>query len=187
MIVPYAAGGGVVDVQTRALTTDLAGLLGQPIVVAAKPGANANIGADTVAKAAPDGYTWLVSAPFLLNNPLSSVALPQIRAGKLRVLANASGKRSADLPDTPTIAEAGFPTMTVQSWYGLHVPAGTPGDVVSRISAEIGKVAGSAAFAERLSGAGGEAGYLDAKAFAAFLKEDAERWAKFAKVARRPG
>lgn len=69
VIVPYAAGG-VVDVQTRALTQTLQGILKQPIVVEAKPGASGSIAAETVARAAPDGYTLLVSASFLINTPL---------------------------------------------------------------------------------------------------------------------
>ena len=67
IIVPYPAGG-VVDVQTRAVTQAMD--LGQPIVVDPRPGANGNIGAEAVARATPDGYTLLVSAPFLLNNPM---------------------------------------------------------------------------------------------------------------------
>lgn len=74
VIVPYAAGG-VVDINTRALTTALQELLKQPFVVEAKPGANGNIAADTVAAAAPDGYTLLVSASFLINNPLLETGL----------------------------------------------------------------------------------------------------------------
>ncbi len=69
VIVAYAAGG-VVDVQARAVTQRLAAELGQPIVVEAKPGANGNIAAEFVARAPADGYTLLVSAPFLINNPL---------------------------------------------------------------------------------------------------------------------
>src|SRR5690606_10991780 len=69
VIVPYAAGG-VVDVQTRAVTQRMATELGQPIVVEAKPGASGNIAAETAASAAADGYTLLVSAPFIINNPL---------------------------------------------------------------------------------------------------------------------
>lgn len=69
VIVPYAPGG-VVDVQARAVTLRLAIELGQPIVVEAKPGANGNIAAEFVARAPADGYTLLVSAPFVINNPL---------------------------------------------------------------------------------------------------------------------
>jgi len=69
VIIPYAPGG-VVDVQARAVTRRLALELGQPIVVEAKPGANGNIAAEYVARAPADGYTLLVSAPFIINNPL---------------------------------------------------------------------------------------------------------------------
>ncbi|MCT9810671.1 tripartite tricarboxylate transporter substrate binding protein [Acidovorax sp. Be4] len=69
VIVPFSAGG-VVDVQTRAVTQRLAVELGQPIVVEAKSGAGGNIAADFVARAAADGYTLLVSAPYITLNPL---------------------------------------------------------------------------------------------------------------------
>ncbi len=69
VIVPYAPGG-VVDVQARAVTMRLSIELGQPIVVEAKPGANGNIAAEFVARAPADGYTLMVSAPFVINNPL---------------------------------------------------------------------------------------------------------------------
>ena len=74
VIVPYAAGG-VVDVQTRVVTQRVAIELGQPIVVEAKPGAGGNIAAETVARAPADGYTVLVTAPFIINNPLMETGL----------------------------------------------------------------------------------------------------------------
>ena len=69
VIVPYAPGG-VVDVQTRIVTQRMAQELGQAIVVEARPGASANIGAEVVARAPADGYTLLVSAAFVINNPI---------------------------------------------------------------------------------------------------------------------
>jgi len=69
IIVPYPAGGAV-EVMVRALSTKLAGELGQPVVVEAKPGGNSNIGADTVANAPPDGYTLLASGPWFIINQL---------------------------------------------------------------------------------------------------------------------
>ena len=69
VIVPYPAGG-VVDVQARAVTQRLAIELGQPIVVEARAGANGNIAAEFVARAPADGYTLMISAPFIINNPL---------------------------------------------------------------------------------------------------------------------
>jgi tripartite-type tricarboxylate transporter receptor subunit TctC len=74
LVVPYPAGG-VVDVHARALAQRVAADLGQPVVVDNRPGANANVGAEAVARAAADGYTLLVSAPFVVNNPILEQAL----------------------------------------------------------------------------------------------------------------
>ncbi|CAN1522831.1 PBP2_Bug_TTT domain containing protein [Burkholderiaceae bacterium] len=70
VIVPYPAGG-VVDLQTRAMTQGLSTELGQPVLVDSRPGANGNIAAEAVARSPADGYTLLVSAPYLINNPLN--------------------------------------------------------------------------------------------------------------------
>ena len=68
IIVPYPAGG-IVDAMTRIIADRLSSIWGQPIVVEAKPGANANLGTDQVARAEPDGYTWGFFAPFAMVNP----------------------------------------------------------------------------------------------------------------------
>jgi len=285
VIVPYPAGG-VVDVMTRAVTIRLAADLGQPFVVESKAGAGANIGAEAVATAPADGYTLLVSAPYIINNPLlesglrwksadlvpvaryalspsfllvpmsaparsvrefvdmarargripvgdggagstqsmatmmlasvagidfemigykgappvipdlinnlvsmaiipSTVAIPQVQAGKLRALANTSDKRSPQLPDVPTIAEAGYPDVTVLSWYGFHVPAGTPREAIQRLSAAVGAAAAAPEVQARLAAAGGEAGFLGTADFTAFMRADAERWGRFARAFKK--
>jgi tripartite-type tricarboxylate transporter receptor subunit TctC len=69
-------------------------------------------------------------------------ALPHIKSGKLKALAVTSAQRSAALPDVPTIAEAGGPTLKgyeASSWFGLLAPAGTPADIVSRVQQETAK------------------------------------------------
>lgn len=63
-------------------------------------------------------------------------ALPQIKGGRLRPLAILAPQRHPQLPDVPTIVEEGFPDLTVATWFGLLVPAGTPADIVQRINAE---------------------------------------------------
>ena len=65
----------------------------------------------------------------------STVAIPQIKSGRLRALAIVSAHRSALFPELPTIAEAGFPKSTALSWYALHAPAGTPAEAVRKLSA----------------------------------------------------
>lgn len=66
-------------------------------------------------------------------------ALPQIKAGKLRPLAVLDRERNKLLPDTPSIGEAGFPELAVNTWFGLFVPVQVPKDVVQRIHAEVMK------------------------------------------------
>ena len=67
-------------------------------------------------------------------------ALPLVKAGKLRPLAVTGVRRIAALPDTPTVAESGFPGYDVTLWYGLIGPKGMPADVVNRLNTEVNKV-----------------------------------------------
>ena len=64
-------------------------------------------------------------------------ALPQWKAGKVRMLAVGARKRLAALPDVPTVAEAGLPGFEAVSWFGLYGPAGMPADIVAKINAEV--------------------------------------------------
>ena len=286
VIVPYPAGG-VVDLQTRAMTQGLSSELGQPVVVESRPGANGNIAAEAVARAPADGYTLLVSAPYLINNPMlettlrwapkdfvpvarfsmspsfmcvpavspartvreyvemarrakpslqygdpgagttqtmtveilksiagidiegipykgappiavdlmtntfsmsvlpSSVAYPHVKSGKLRALATTSSARSAQLPDVPTIGEAGFPEATVISWYGLHAPANTPVAVMRKLEAAIKAAVQKADTQTRLVSAGGEAAYLGTDEFTRFVASDGQMWEGINRMLRK--
>lgn len=279
VIVPYPAGG-VVDVQTRIVTQKLSAALGQPVIVDSKPGAGGSIGAEYVAQQPADGYTLLVSAPFLVTLPLiepglrwsarsftpvvrftlstsyfvvppdspaktvrefvdlakkarptwqygdvgvgstqgmanemfrvsagitldpvtykgappmigdligglfsmailpSSVAVPQIKAGKLRALANIGSHRSQQLPGVPTIAEAGYPDVTSTSWYAFHAPAGTPADVIGRIETAMRAITALPDVKAALENAGGEAAFQSQAEFTDFLRADTQRLAK---------
>ncbi len=68
VIVPYSAGG-IVDIATRVVTDKGSKILGQPITIENKPGANSNLGTDTAARAEPDGYNWVFMGPATLANP----------------------------------------------------------------------------------------------------------------------
>ena len=68
-----------------------------------------------------------------------ALALPHIRDGKIKPLAVFTEKRVADLPDVPTIAEAGYPGASYVSWYGIYVPAGTPDAITEKINDGINK------------------------------------------------
>ena len=115
----------------------------------------------------------------------SSVAYPQVKAGKLKALANTSDKRSVQLPEVPTIAEAGYPEVTVLSWYGFHAPAGTPHEVLKRLSDAVGAATATAEVRRRLVAAGGEAAFLAEPDFDAFIRADSARWQKFVRAIKR--
>lgn len=286
VIVPYPAGG-VVDVQTRAMTQGLAAELGQAVVVESRAGANGNLAAETVARAAADGYTLLVSAPYLINNPMmenslrwspkdfvpvarfsmspsfmcvpaaspaktvrdyvemakrakpvlqfgdpgtgttqtmaveilksstgielqavpykgapplaldlinnafsmsvlpSSVAFPHVKSGKLRALATTSSARSAQLPDVPTIAEAGYPDATVISWYGLHAPANTPAAVLRKLETALKAAIQKQEAQTRLASAGGEAAFMGTDEFTRFIAADTQMWERINRTLRK--
>ena len=239
IVVPYPAGG-IVDIVARAGTEQVGRDWKVPVVMDDRPGANGNIGTALAARSEPDGYTWLVTGPAVLVNPMlykdagwdamkdfkcvglaiwnqsvalvdpampartlaefvelarqkpgefnfgnpgtgSSIdltaqklfqaaniklasigykgqpqalidlmtdrmhfeivslalALPHIKTGKVKPLAVFTEKRIADLPDVPTIAEAGYPGASYVSWYGIYVPAAPPDALVAKIHAGI--------------------------------------------------
>ena len=240
IVIPYAAGSSP-DVFARIVSEKIAPKLGQAIVVDNKPGAGGNTGTLFVTRAAPDGYTLLVSTngPLVYNtvlyrklgydpftelrpvvlggsqasvcavradsgigsigqlvssmkshpgqynfasigvgslshlgvellksktdtfavhipyasSPLAIVALmqgdvqfacvpgvavmPQVKAGKLRALAVTTAKRSALMPDIPTLKESGLPDVDNTAWMALMAPAGTPTEIVERMNREI--------------------------------------------------
>jgi tripartite-type tricarboxylate transporter receptor subunit TctC len=279
LVVPYAAGGGV-DTVARAVAQQLGETVGQPVLVDNRPGANGALGADLVAKAAPDGYTLLlgaagtmVVAPHLGANmsfdpakdlaPASLVAIspfvvtlnPSVQAnsvrelialakanpgkinygtsgtggspqlatelfksmagvnmvhvpykglapaltdliggqiqvvfadvglvkghiagGKLKGLAVTSGARTSAMADLPTVAEAGVPGYAAGTWYGIFAPAGTPADIVSRLSAEIRKLLALADIKAAFVAQGIDPAGDTPEQFAAFMREESAKW-----------
>ena len=112
------------------------------------------------------------------------IGLPQVRAGKLRLLAVGSPKRSALFPDTPTLAEAGMTGFDADSWFGFYAPAGVPADILARLNREINRALQTPAVRERITALGAEAVALSAEEFAALQRADRER---FGVVVREAG
>jgi len=113
----------------------------------------------------------------MMFGQMSSV-LPQIKAGKLRAIGVASLKRSAVLPDVPTIAEQGMPNFEAVSWYALMVPAGTPKAVVDKLNAESVKMLAKPAIKEKFAGLGLEPGGGTPQALASTIQSETVRWAE---------
>src|SRR5215470_16178631 len=274
----FAAGSGA-DVIVRYYSDKLSKLAGRPVLVENKPGASGTIATDTVAKAKPDGYTILVSAPYLFKSlpfdpakdfaavttiatvsfvivvdaarPIHSLAeliaqlkaksnegfygtssvtgvisaelfkqsaglrtayipfktnpqalaslvqgeldflsydatwaVTQQRAGRLRVLAVTSAKRSIALPDTPTLQELGFSDTDVTPWWGVVVPAGTPKPVVDRLADWFNQITVTQETKEFLERSAFDPFPGTPESMAALLKSDAPRWERYVKLAK---
>lgn len=83
------------------------------------------------------------------------IGLQHVKAGKLKLLAVGSSKRSPLFPDVPTLDEAGLKGFDADTWFGFYAPAGTPAEVVGRLNREINKVLGSQAVKDRIMAIGG--------------------------------
>jgi tripartite-type tricarboxylate transporter receptor subunit TctC len=277
---PFAAGG-LVDVPGRILAQKLSESLGQPLVVENRPGAGSTIGADSVAKSKPDGYTLMITStthvisanlykplpydalrdftpvmklaegPYVLvvhpalpaksvmelialaksrpgridygssgngssqhlvaalfsamtGAPLNHVpyrgsdratqdliggqvsvgflgtpgALPHLKSGRLRALAVTTVRRSAQLPEVPTLQEAGVPGYEATIWLGLFAPAGTPREVLARLHAEVSKVLAAPDARASVAATGLEVSFSTAEDFAAYVRAEYEKWGK---------
>jgi tripartite-type tricarboxylate transporter receptor subunit TctC len=104
--------------------------------------------------------------------------VPHAKAGKLRVLATMGSKRSAMLPDVPTIAESGYPGFEASVWYGVIAPAKTPPEIVAKLTAAIQQGLASNEVKSRLGAVGGEAAYGSPQDFAALIHGERIRYEK---------
>jgi tripartite-type tricarboxylate transporter receptor subunit TctC len=103
--------------------------------------------------------------------------LPHIRAGKVRLLAIANPQRIADLPGTPTIAEA-VPGYALEPWLGLFVTGRTPPEILARINAEVARILQSPDIKYRLAGQGIDVWTSPSAEFGRFMRDDHARWGK---------
>ena len=284
IVIPYGAGSSP-DVFARVLAERLTPRLGQPVLVENRAGAGGNLGTGFVARATPDGYTFLVStngplvnnvvlypklgydpfkelAPVVLGGwqanvcavradsgirsmkdlvdgmrrepgkynfssigvgslshlgvelfkaktgtfavhipyPSSPAAItsilqgdvhfscvpavavmPQVKAGKLTALAVTTGKRSALIPDVPTLRESGFPEVENIAWMAMMAPAGTPAEAIERMNREVNAVLQQPEVRERLAGFYMEPGGGTPAELGRFLADELKTWTPIVK------
>lgn len=109
-------------------------------------------------------------------------AMPHVKAGKLKALAVTSAARSPVAPDVPTVAESGLPGYEAIAWNGLLAPAGTPPEVLTRLSAELKKVLAAPDVKERFEAQGFAASWNSPEDFGRFMTAEVDKWAKVVKV-----
>ena len=135
-------------------------------------------------KGAAPAVIDLVGGHVMLRFDQVTTSLPHVRAGKLRALGVTTRKRSALLPDVPTIDEAALPGFEDSTFNGLMAPAGTPPAVVERLRAEIAKAATIAELRKRYQDLGIELVSSNTpEEFAGFLKKHVEEFEKLAREA----
>lgn len=108
-------------------------------------------------------------------------ALPNLKSGKLKALAVSTRKRYGELPDVPTIEEAGVPGYDATVWLGLLAPPGTPREVVQKLNTEITKVLSSAEAKRLMASAGVDVATSSPEDFAKLLGSEYDRWGKVVK------
>jgi tripartite-type tricarboxylate transporter receptor subunit TctC len=111
------------------------------------------------------------------------LTLTQIRAGKVKALAVTSVKRSALLPDTPSMAEAGAPGAEISTWWGILAPAGLSGAMITKLNNEVAAILVTPESAQRLAAEGAEPWPLSSDAFKRVIEQEIGKWTKVAREA----
>jgi len=109
--------------------------------------------------------------------------MAQIKAGKFKPLAVTTSQRSAELPNVPTLAEAGITGFEMSTWYGVFVTSGTPPEVVAKLQNEVAKIIKLPDVQAKLKGLGGEPGSLSVEQFTQLNRQEFERFGKLIRQA----
>lgn len=134
-------------------------------------------------KGTAPALTDLIGGQVQLNFDTPVTSLPHIRSGKLKPIAITGKNRLASLPDVPTFAEAGLPEYDVQLWFGVIAPAGTPRDIISKLSKEIARILALPDVKENLSLQGLEPFAASPDQFGALIRADLDKYGKVIKGA----
>ena len=134
-------------------------------------------------RGSPPAMTDLMTGIVSVAMDTVAVTEPFIRAGKMRLIASAYSKRVPAFPDTPTVAEQGFPDVDFAAWLCIVVPKATPQARVDRLGAAMNEIVAMPDTAEKLAGLGAIPHALGPREFATFLDKEDGRWSEIVKSA----
>jgi tripartite-type tricarboxylate transporter receptor subunit TctC len=132
-------------------------------------------------KGAQPALTDVIGGQAHLMFATSASVIPYVKAGRLRALAVTGSRRSAAVPDLPTVSEAGVPGFEAITWHGVVVPRATPGSLVERLNADIVGALATRDLRERLESLGAELAGGTPKDFSDYIAREIPKWAKVVK------
>lgn len=139
-------------------------------------------------KGAPPALVDMMGGHVQMMFPSFPASQALLKTGQLKALAVVAKRRLALLPEVPTMAEAGFPSIEAVEWYGVVAPAGTPRDIVARLNGEIVKALNMPEVQMLLASKGYEPASSTPEQFSALIKSEQVSWARYAKqMNRQPG
>ena len=124
----------------------------------------------------------LLSGQVQVTFTVPGSGLPHIKSGRLRALAVTTAKRSAVVPDLPTIAESGVPGYDMSTWYAVVAPTGTPRPIITKLHADLTQVLQLPEVRERLMGAGADLVGSTPDYLAEFIKTEIVKWSRVVKL-----
>ena len=125
----------------------------------------------------------LIAARVHVMLDTAASAMPHVRSGKLRAIAISAPRRSPELPDLPTFAEAGLPQYDTNAWYSMHAPAGTPPDIVRRLNTELVTILKDPEILARFKQLATDPVGNSPEEFAAFVRAELDKYARIIKAA----
>ncbi len=126
--------------------------------------------------------TALLSGEVAIAMPNLAAAAPFAKSGRLKILAITCSRRDSSIPNTPTIAEAGYPEVEYLTWWGLSAPTGTPSNIVARLNQEITKIVQLPEVVKNLANQGAEARGTPVDEFNNYVRSESLRWQKVVKL-----
>ncbi len=133
-------------------------------------------------KGGPPAIADLISGQvnmMFINMP---TGITHVRSGKAKIIAVSSIKRVSQLPDVPTVDQAGVKGFETSAWSGLYAPAGTPADIINRLNAEVVKILKQPSVREQLMAQGAEPVGDTPEEFSRFTLAEISKWAKIIKI-----